>query len=140
MSDARLCPSASAPFGPRARLHAFLTPAGTVAHVVPSLPVSALPPLPDDRAPETTLRFADDCVEGSCVNWLDGKRRCGLIDSIVEENALSPVALVPRCAIRRSCVWFEQRGAIACQACAFVVAKTAEYPLNPTSSKGIVNA
>lgn len=76
------------------------------------------------RTPESRFRFAEPCAEGRCGHWAND--RCGLIDAFVESGPESleadePSEPLPRCSIRRSCRWFEQRGRDACMICPLVV-------------------
>jgi hypothetical protein len=76
------------------------------------------------RAPESRFRFAEPCVEERCHQW--DTDRCGLVDQILASPAAPAIAakrvdLLPRCAIRRACRWFSQRGPAACALCPVIV-------------------
>src|ERR1044071_2709470 len=87
------------------------------------------PPLPLDdefrrRAaasgrPEQRFRFAGPCLEDGCGQWTG--TRCGVIDALLAEGGCESEAELKRCAIRRVCRWFAQRGPEACRVCPLVV-------------------
>ncbi len=64
--------------------------------------------------PTSIFRFAAGCGESACAHF-DGAD-CRLATKIV---ALLPpvVAVLPRCAIRPQCRWWQQEGRAACQRC-----------------------
>jgi hypothetical protein len=120
---AKACPSGRCEEG--ALLLGVMTPQGTLAYVQPPTHVNA-----DfvERAkamgrPESRFRFSVSCIEGGCPQWTG--KGCAVIDKVLEEE--KPVAPpesggLPRCAIRRTCRWFAQRGPAACGVCPLVVA------------------
>jgi hypothetical protein len=122
----RLCPSA--PMSGDALLHGIVTPSGRIGHVTPAIEARHLPPLPDRRPAESSLRFASPCVEECCQNWSATKDECSLIESICSANPdiRISVDVLPRCAIRSHCVWFLQQRGSACAACSKVVTRTTQ--------------
>jgi hypothetical protein len=72
------------------------------------------------RAPETRFRFSEPCAQGTCRHW--GGDACTLVDQVLElDIEASEDPALPRCGIRRSCVWFAQRGRDACAVCPQVI-------------------
>jgi hypothetical protein len=98
---------------------------GRVANIRTPLPVDAgfLGAAAGNGPPEQRFRFSSPCVEGHCSQW-DGQG-CGLIDRVLGYVAAAdtqpPPAMVPRCAIRASCRWWQQIGAPACAVCPLVI-------------------
>lgn len=120
----RTCPSV--PAEENAILLAAVAGGGSLAYITPQLPVSRefLAELRDAPVPvEQRFRFAGPCHRSACQHWAASK--CGLIDQIVEvveeARGAPDAAELPRCSIRASCRWFEQRGATACAVCPLVV-------------------
>jgi hypothetical protein len=73
--------------------------------------------------PESRFRFSLPCVEAGCPQWTG--TGCGVVDHVIEEEAAEPAPTrLPACAIRRTCRWYDQRGAQACAVCPLVVADT----------------
>jgi len=72
------------------------------------------------RSPEKRFRFADDCINSSCAQWING--RCGVIDEIVHTFSADPgPSELPNCSIRTQCRWYKQCGAKACSVCPQVI-------------------
>jgi hypothetical protein len=124
------CPSGRCREG--AVLLGVVGPDGRLGYVTPALAVDAdfVRTAGAGRTPESRFRFAEPCAEAACDQWGDGE--CGLIGEILSSArgaalAEAPVGLLPRCAIRRSCRWYAQRGARACAVCPHVV-HTARVP------------
>jgi len=68
--------------------------------------------------PTEVFRLAAPCVESKCCHF-DG-RNCQLATRIVQ--ILPAVAeVLPTCAIRKDCRWFQQEGKAACMRCPQVV-------------------
>lgn len=117
-----LCPSA--PGVPGALVVGVVGPDGRVSNLGAPLEADAgfLARVAEDGPPERRFRFASPCVEGRCAQWTG--RACGIVEHVLDH--LGPAATadaamrLPRCAIRRDCRWFGQRGAAACAGCALV--------------------
>lgn len=72
------------------------------------------------RSPEKRFRFADGCVQSSCVQWTG--TRCGVIDDVLADISVAALSAdVPHCSIRPQCRWYDQAGAEACRACPVVI-------------------
>jgi len=116
------CPSAFLHEG--ALLLGVMTPSGTLSYVQPPTRVDAdfVARAKAMGRPESRFRFSAPCVEAGCPQWTG--EGCAVVDNVLEEE--EPVQLesgrLPRCAIRRTCRWFAQRGADACAVCPRVVA------------------
>ena len=107
-----LCPSAPATVG--AMLIGVVTAEGRVANVGTPLTIDSMfietarvhGPL------EERFRFSSPCARAECTNWTG--RECGLIGNLYDAAAQARTALashpLPRCAIRPSCRWWQQRG------------------------------
>ncbi len=81
--------------------------------------------------PTEVFRMAAPCVESKCTHF-DGKD-CRLVTRIVQILP-AVVDMLPACAIRKECRWFEQEGRSACFRCPQVVT------LNCAASDGMVRA
>lgn len=74
--------------------------------------------------PTLVYRFAAPCATSRCTHY-DGQK-CQLATRIVQQ--LRPVVdKLPPCAIRRSCRWYEQEGAPACERCPQVVTQVMDH-------------
>jgi hypothetical protein len=83
------------------------------------LPIRPLIDLvPEDVRPTEVLRFAAPCMEGRCQHFRDGT--CTLATRIIARLPAVSDRL-RRCAIRPSCRWWRQEGAVACQRCPRVI-------------------
>lgn len=114
---ARTCPSARAEAG---NLLFGRVQGARVERLATPLPVDAafVEALAARGPPEQRFRFAGVCAEGACAQWQDGA--CGVIRRVLADR--KPVAEgLPACALRPTCRWFGQEGAVACAACALVV-------------------
>ena len=113
------CPSWQC--APGATLLGVVNPDGTIGYVTPALEVDGefCDRAQAGRAPERRFRFAGPCVEGRCGHWTG--ERCGVIDEVMRTPDRPTVDPLPRCSIRASCRWFDQRGAAACRVCPFVI-------------------
>src|SRR5262249_45328237 len=98
---------------------------GTVAYISPALTIDETfaDRAAAGRAPGKRFRFAGRCRRHECAQWTGSQ--CGLIDSLIDPRDRGEVpvldAPLPRCTIRATCRWFEQRGPRACQICPLVV-------------------
>jgi hypothetical protein len=73
--------------------------------------------------PEARFRFSLPCIEAGCPQWTG--TGCAVVDHVIDEVAgEQATARLPACAIRRTCRWYDQRGADACAVCPLVVADT----------------
>jgi hypothetical protein len=123
--QAGTCPSA--PPEPGSSLLGVVLERGQVAYVNPAVPVTdaLLDGMAIQGVPiENRLRFSGPCVEHRCIQWVGAPSsgKCGLIDHALSALSVSaPPATLPRCAIRATCRWFEQRGRLACAACPEVI-------------------
>jgi len=63
---------------------------------------------------DEVLRMAAPCAGRDCHHHREDK--CSLVDRVVEHLQPSETAL-PRCPIRKDCVWFAQQGVEACRRC-----------------------
>jgi hypothetical protein len=127
---AKACPSALC--RENALLLGVVGPDGVLAYVQPPTRIGAefVSAARELGRPERRFRFSDACVEGACPQWTGSG--CGVIDIAIgpapdkpaaEDSARAEKGL-PACAIRRSCRWYAQRGAAACQVCPAIVADT----------------
>src|SRR5574337_435090 len=70
--------------------------------------------------PSEVFRFAAPCAGRACGHFDDGEQRRRLAQKIVRFTP-TVVAVLPRCAIRSACSWWQQEGAAACRRCPQVV-------------------
>jgi hypothetical protein len=114
---------------------------GVLGYVRPQLTIDAdfVERAARGRTPEARFRFAEPCAEQRCGHWAGD--RCGLVDEVLESAqaaalASEPARPLPRCAIRRTCRWFAQRGPQACGTCPRVV----HTPRTPPAAPGVAGA
>lgn len=121
----QVCPSAWCEEG--SILLGIIAKDGVVAYVTPRVTVDAdfVRSAQRGRAPETRFRFAQMCIQSRCAQWTGC--RCGVIDKALVSQAGAEIARssaggpLPACAVRSTCRWFAQVGAIGCAVCPFVV-------------------
>jgi len=113
-----LCPSVTS-IGPEAQVFGVLTRSAAeelqVAYLTEAVPATAeLLAAAAPAAPTEVFRAASPCAKGACQHF-DGAR-CRLATRVTA--MLDPVVgALPRCAIRRTCLWFRQEGREACLRC-----------------------
>jgi hypothetical protein len=118
-----LCPSAQ-PDWDGARLFAVV--GGTpdrpeTAYLDQTQPVTPeLLELAGPVAPAEVFRFAAPCAGSGCAHFDGAGHSCRLAEKTVR-LAHSVVEMLPRCAIRSSCRWWQQEGPAACRRCPQVV-------------------
>lgn len=78
--------------------------------------------------PEALFRFSAPCIEAECQHFDDDRESCRLAERAIRLAHIAPHKL-SRCAIRRSCLWWQQEGYQACQRCPQVV--MANYTRSP---------
>ena len=124
MPDHTTCPSVQ-PDSPGA--HVFAVVGGTPSAPEASYLDEAVPLTPDIWAmtaplnPAEVLRIAGPCaMSTACLHFDESRSKCRLAIRTVR---LAPVVVSkpPRCAIRRSCLWWSQEGVSACLRCPQVV-------------------
>lgn len=118
-----LCPSAQ-PHWDGARLFAVVGGSPDrpeTAYLDQTQPVTPeLLELAGPVAPAEVFRFAAPCAGKGCAHFDGGTHACRLAEKTVR-LAHSVVEMLPRCAIRKSCKWWQQEGAAACRRCPQVV-------------------
>jgi hypothetical protein len=74
--------------------------------------------------PEKRFRFASKCAKNGCAQWTGSS--CGIMDELAAANHLLEVIneQLPNCAIRPTCRWYSQDGAMACMICPYVVTQS----------------
>jgi hypothetical protein len=122
------CPSVQ-PDAPGA--HVFAVVGGTLArpevtYLDQVLPVTAETwEMTAPVNPSEVFRIAAPCpMSTECMHFDDGRSKCRLAIRTVR---MAPVVVSkpPRCAIRRSCMWWAQEGVSACLRCPQVVTNDA---------------
>jgi hypothetical protein len=84
-----------------------------------ALPLEAVAGLIPETVPITeVLRLGGSCVEHRCSNFENG--RCSLASRIVARLPEVEDRLFP-CALRPTCVWWNQEGPAACRRCPQIV-------------------
>jgi hypothetical protein len=116
----RSCPSA--PCSEGALLLGVMTSSGRIAYLQPPTAVDAdfVDQARSRGRPESRFRFSQPCIECECPQWTGS--RCGIIDTLLSEDAMPADEKLPACRIRPTCRWFAQRGPDACTVCPYVVA------------------
>jgi len=77
------------------------------------------------RDPHTRFRFGNKCHKSGCSQWTG--ERCGVIDKLMDiTKDLKLAELLPECAIRPQCRWYDQSGAEACKICPYVITNAME--------------
>lgn len=64
--------------------------------------------------PDAVLRMAAPCAAAGCHHYQEGK--CRLVNRVVEHLQTAETS-IPKCPIRKDCVWFAQQGVEACTRC-----------------------
>ena len=123
-----MCPSATGDT-PDAQITGFVGADGKVGNIFPPIPLTDAVRSAAGPRPERKFRLVGQCIEGKCGNWEN--QRCGLIGRMREqlEHLLppdDPAARLQRCAIRASCVWWQQTGPDACRVCPLVTYNPSE--------------
>jgi hypothetical protein len=116
------CPSARAE--PGATLLGVIGVDGRVAYLKTALQIDQdfIDEAGKDGPPEERFRFAGTCVEGRCVQWDGGAKRCGVLDGVVPFLGTGDeTAPLQPCVIRGACRWYRQDGAGACRICPGVI-------------------
>ncbi len=122
------CPSVQ-PDAPGA--HVFAVVGGTLDKPEVTYLDEALPVTPEIWAmtapvnPSEVFRIAGPCAMSTeCMHFDDSRSKCRLAIRTVR---LAPVVVSkpPRCAIRRTCMWWAQEGVSACLRCPQVVTNDA---------------
>lgn len=122
------CPSVQ-PDTPGA--HVFAVVGGTATEPEVSYLDEAVPVTPDIWAmtaplnPAEVMRIAGPCaMSKACMHFDETRTKCRLAIRTVK---LAPVMVSkpPRCAIRRTCMWWSQEGVSACLRCPQVVTNDA---------------
>jgi hypothetical protein len=67
-------------------------------------------------APDEVFRMAGACASHRCVHYTSEDDRCTLVERTVGMTETA-VHLLPRCAVRAGCRWWQQEGADACRRC-----------------------
>lgn len=70
--------------------------------------------------PTEVFRFAAPCAGCACGHFDEGEQRCRLARKIVRFTP-TVATVLPRCAIRTRCRWWQQEGVAACRRCPQVV-------------------
>lgn len=120
MEQAASCPSGRCREG--AHLIGIVRSDGTVGYLGGPVEVDAdwVAIAQQGRAPETRFRFSEPCAQGACRHWAGDA--CSLVHQVLElDIEPSDDRALPRCGIRRTCVWFAQRGRDACVVCPQVI-------------------
>jgi len=123
-----LCPSA--PAAPGAVLTGEVGGTGQIAMLATPLPIDAtFIERAKAYAPlEERFRLAATCQEHHCGYWTGTE--CGLIGQLLQSaraaGAMPQAGVLPRCAIRVHCRWWQQRGPEACRLCPLIITDIGE--------------
>jgi hypothetical protein len=123
----RVCPSAPCVEG--THLFGIFDESGTLSYLGESMEIDAsfVQKAKQHSNPEKRFRFSSPCAKGLCKQWENGK--CGLNEKAIEQiDMINPEGYkskpMPKCAIRKSCRWFDQNGEASCYACRYIVRST----------------
>ena len=86
--------------------------------------------------PTEVFRIAARCEERGCSHFRD--QRCSLAQRLVD-RLLPVVDRLPRCTIRRSCRWYAEQGAAACERCPQVATLATEKMASVVNARDPAN-
>ncbi len=129
MTARKLCPSAQpAMAGARVIGVVLGTPeVPEVSYLEEAIPIDELDVDVDPKLFTQVFRFAAECEGDACAHFKDDS--CTLAERI-SSDVPGVVEMLPRCAIRRECRWYSERGAAACRRCPQVITLDRSRPGN----------
>ncbi|MEY2415968.1 MAG: hypothetical protein QOH53_1302, partial [Ilumatobacteraceae bacterium] len=83
-----------------------------VSYLEQAIPIDELDVDVDPETFTQVFRIAAVCEESACVHFANDS--CTLAERIANDVP-AVVEMLPRCAIRRECRWYAERGAAACR-------------------------
>ena len=98
-----------------------------VSYLEQAIPIDELDVDVDPDAFTQVFRIAAVCEESACVHFANDS--CTLAERIANDVP-GVVEMLPRCAIRRECRWYAERGAAACRRCPQVLTLDRARPGN----------
>jgi len=120
----KTCPSAVGQVG--SNLLGVVNPNGTVGFF--GAPIEITPEFLEDAGDSESLerrfRFSSKCVQSGCKQWTG--KECGVIKAVLALETIPANNDLPDCSIRKTCRWFSQEGAAACNGCRYVVTNISE--------------
>ena len=120
----KTCPSSLGQVG--SNLLGVVNPSGTIGFF--SDPVEVTPEFLEDAGDidsiERRFRFSNKCVQSGCKQWTG--KECGVIKAVLALDSIPANNDLPDCSIRKTCRWFSQEGAAACNGCRYVVTNVSE--------------
>jgi hypothetical protein len=118
-----ICPSGRAV--PGAVLLGVVQTDGRVGYITPRMEVDEdwLAIARTGRDLEKRYRFATPCARTECEHW---RGRCSVGDAALDLTNRAASDQLPRCSVRRTCVWYAQSGRAACTACPRVITDVSE--------------
>jgi hypothetical protein len=108
------CPSIH-PHLARSVIGVFVKGSSRVNFVAEQLPVPVT--LARAAGPEVLAlraRFAGRCITSGCMHWTGANCRLG---EVVADIGVADNGQLPNCSIRKTCRWFLENGAMACNTC-----------------------
>ncbi len=117
--DKTLCPSA--PYdSPDAKIFGVVTGSVEQPEVTfldkPEPVTDELLELAKPASPKEVFRISSPCAQGNCSHFNGESNTCRLVEKTVR-IAPKVVEMLPVCAIRAECKWWEQEGKEACMRC-----------------------
>jgi hypothetical protein len=116
-----LCPSAD-PGMPNAKIFGVVNGSVSeprVSYLHGTIDVKAASALlPPSVSPKEVFRISAPCVARRCIHF--DSSHCRLASRVVSLVSVT-VDILPRCGIRRSCLWYQQEGKAACERCPSIV-------------------
>lgn len=98
-----------------------------VAYLDEAIPVDELTVDIDPAMFGSVFRIAAECEGSACVHFEN--EVCSLGERIARDVP-GTVDLLPRCAIRRDCRWYAERGPAACRRCPQILTRDTARPGN----------
>ena len=120
----KTCPSSLGQVG--SNLLGVVNPSGKVGFF--KAPIEVTPEFLEDAGDSESLerrfRFSNKCVQSGCKQWTG--KECGVIKAVLALETIPANNDLPDCSIRKTCRWFSQEGATACNGCRYVVTNVSQ--------------
>lgn len=120
----KTCPSSLGQVG--SNLLGIVNPSGTVGFFEDPMEVTPefLEDAGDPDSLERRFRFSNKCIQSGCKQWTG--KACGVIKAVLALDTIPANKDLPACSIRKTCRWFSQEGAVACNGCRYVITNVSE--------------
>jgi hypothetical protein len=120
----KTCPSSLGQVG--SNLLGVVNPSGTIGFFKDPVEVTPefLEEAGDIDSIERRFRFSNKCIQSGCKQWTG--KECGVIKAVLALDSIPATNDLPDCSIRKTCRWYSQEGAAACNGCRYVVTNVSE--------------